>query len=325
VQKKIRADRVSYNGFTYYSGVVSGKELLQSSFVSRRDDDPKAGFNRALVAPRAREIARYLDTEQSTIPSNIVLSAQTNAKLTYARGSLSWTVGPDSFLVLDGQHRLFSMEHVDVDYPFAVAIFDGLSPQQEVRLFIDINTKQKGVPAALLLDIKQLAGTETSIEAQLRSLFDAVSTDPTSPLKGQLSPAAKKAGQISRVTFNNAVKKPLESGVLNQVSDEDDRARLVINYLTAARRTIQQSGAVHNNLTKATILQAFFEVFNEVVDQTLARDGVLRADNMSETMQPLSALDFDAYIGSNRPSKAKLVTDMRGHLSPNLAVTSEML
>jgi DGQHR domain-containing protein len=322
----LSATRVAYNGYTYYVGVASGKLLLANSRVSRRAEDPDQGFNRNLQVSRAREIARYLETEHSSIPTNIVLSAQAKANLSFRRSRLTWDEAPsDAFLVLDGQHRLFSMQHTDLDYDFGVAIYDGLTQQQEVQLFVDINTKQKGVPPALLLDIKQLAGSETTTEEKLRRLFDTVSQDVASPLRGQMSPAATKAGMVSRVTFNTALKKPVETGTLSQTDNDEDRARLVINYLSAVRRILRQSGAQRNDLTKATMLQAFFEIFDEVVDQTLARDGALRPDNLTVTLDPLSALDFDEYVGSNRPSKAKLVADMRAQLTSAPAVTSEML
>lgn len=319
-----RAVKVVQNRFTFYSAVLPGKALMRSSFVSRRTDDPVAGFNRALSRARAIDIARYID-RGFAIPTNIVLSAQGAAELGFSRGRLTWTeVAGGSFLVIDGQHRLFSMEHSETDLPFVVSIFHDLSRQDEVQLFIDINTNQKGVPPALLLDIKQLAGTETTIEEKLRRLFDAVAADRSTPLHGRFSAASKKTGSISRVTFNTALKKSVEAGVLNTL-EADDQAKLVANLLIAADRIIVSSGARNNDLTKATILQAFFEVFNDVADQTLQRAENLRPDSLTETMAPLASIDFDAYLGSNRPSKAKLVADMRAALLTPPTVTAEML
>jgi DNA sulfur modification protein DndB len=227
--------------------------------------------------------------------------------------------------VLDGQHRLFSMAYTEQDYYFVVAIYDQLSTQDEVQLFIDINTNQKGVPPALLLDIKHLAGTETDIETQLRRLFDDVATDRHSPLLGQMSPSATRSGYVSRVSFNAALKKRLEAGPLANLRSTEDQARLVINYLIAADRVLVTSGAVNNKLNKATVLQAFFEIFDEVVNLTLERAHSLKPDDLTETMIPLSRVPFDMYIGSNRPSKAKLVADMRAALLPTSSVTSDML
>lgn len=321
---KAKATRVRQNRFTFYSAVIPGKTLLPSSFVSRRNEDRQQGFNRVLSRTRAIDIARYLDRGLS-IPTNVILSAQPGANLTFTRGTLTWDEVPDAFLIIDGQHRLFSMEHSSKDYEFVVAIYNDLSRQDEVQLFIDINTNQKGVPPALLLDIKQLAGTETTIEERLRRIFDLVAANRDSPLYGAFSPAEKKAGKISRVTFNSALKNVVEAGVLATMTSTEDQAKLIVNYLIAADRVIVASGAQHNNLTKATILQSFFEVFNEVADVTLGKFGHLRPNDLSEIMSPLISIDYDAYVGSNRPSKAKLVADMRSALIASPTVTSDML
>lgn len=315
---------VKQNDFQFYSAIVPGKALLASCFVSRRGDETKGGFNRALSAARARDIARYLD-RGSTIPTNIIVSAQIGSGMEIENGTLSWEPNGANFLVLDGQHRLFSMEYTERDYDFVVAIYDDLSAQDEVQLFIDINTNQKGVPPALLLDIKHLAGTETNIETQLRALFDAISNERISPLYGRMSPSSTRSGYISRVTFNAALKKRLEAGPLANLNSQEDQIRLVLNYLIASDRVITASGAVNNRLNKSTVLQAFFEIFDEVVNLTLEQKSSLKPDDLSEVMAPLTRIEYDMYIGSNRPSKGRLVADMRAALMPRSSVTSDML
>ena len=295
-----------------------------SCFVSRRVENERGGFNRALSQARARDIARYLD-RGSTIPTNIVVSAQEGARITFKDGLLTWRPNGRNFLVLDGQHRLYSMAYTQKDFDFVVAVYDELSQQDEVQLFVDINTNQKGVPPALLLDIKHLAGTETDIESQLRNLFDAVSKDKASPLFGRMLPSSTRSGYISRVTFNTALKKRLEAGPLANLSSAEDQARLVVNFLIAADRVITASGATSNRLNKSTVLQAFFEIFDDVVTMTLDHQSQLKPDDLSTIMAPLARIDYDLYIGSNRPSKARMVADMRSALIPTASVTSDML
>lgn len=140
------ASRQSYNGYTFYSAPIMGKELLASCFVRRRKEQARRGFQRTLDVRRCREIARYLDADRLSIPTNIIISAQENADLRFDRGTLSWAGTERSFLVLDGQHRLFAMDYTQHDYPLLVAVYADLTPQQEVRLFTDINTKQRGYP-----------------------------------------------------------------------------------------------------------------------------------------------------------------------------------
>lgn len=320
----IPATRHRYNGYTFYSGAVDGKTLLASSFVRRRTEQSKRGFQRTLNVARCREIATYLDTNRLTVPTNIIVSAQRAASLTFKAGKLTWAHTDKAFLVLDGQHRLYAMDFCKNDYPLLVAVYDSLTPQQEVQLFVDINTKQRGVPAALLLDIKQLAGTETDVEEILRQLFDHVSADRNSPLKGLMSPSSTSAGKVTRVTFNSAMKAPMAGKTLPALGLDRQKA-LLVNYLAAADRTLTMAGAQRNRLTNATMLHAFLDLFEDVVGLTLERTKRVRADDLAETMTPLGDLNYDSYIGSNRPSRAKLIQDMRSLLIPPPSITDDML
>ena len=166
------------------------------------------GFQRELDEKRAREIAAYIDSGLGTIPSAIILSAQPDAGLEYdsTRKSLSFKPIRKSFLIIDGQHRVFGFMLAKRAFRVPVIIYSGLSRRDETRLFIDINSKQKGVPAELLLDIKKLAEYEKDEEALLREIFDTFMQEPSSALYGKLSPSSKASGKISRSVFNTALK-----------------------------------------------------------------------------------------------------------------------
>lgn len=166
------------------------------------------GFQRELDEKRAKEIAAYIDSGLGTIPSSIVLSAQQEANLEYdrVRKSLSFDAVRKAFLIIDGQHRVYGFMHAKKAFRVPVIIYSGLSRRDETRLFIDINSKQKGVPAELLLDIKKLAEYEKDEDELLREIFDSFLHEPTSALYGKLSPSSKVAGKISRSVFNASLK-----------------------------------------------------------------------------------------------------------------------
>jgi hypothetical protein len=67
-----------------------------------------------------------------------------------------------------------------------------------MRLFMDINTKQKPVPNELLLDIRRLSEVETQTEALLHSVFDLFNSREDSALAGRLSPAERKGHAVAR-------------------------------------------------------------------------------------------------------------------------------
>lgn len=192
----------------FYSLTLPSELLAETSFVIARDEDPIKGFQRELDEKRAREIAAYIDSGLGTIPNAIILSAQPDAELEYdsSRKSLSFKPIRKAFLIIDGQHRVFGFMLAEKAFRVPVIIYTGLSRRDETRLFIDINSKQKGVRAELLLDIKKLAEYEKDEEALLREIFDTFMQEPSSALYGKLSTASKAQGKISRSIFNTALK-----------------------------------------------------------------------------------------------------------------------
>ena len=193
----------------FYTCTLFGKVLARTCFVTRRSDDPDGGFQRALERKRATAIADYID-EGGSIPNAIVLSAQPEANLRTSGGkTLVFNDTPNAFLILDGQHRVYGFMLAKDELRVPVVIYNNLTRAEEAKLFIDINTTQRPVPNALLLDIRRLAETESNEESFLNDLFNLFYESPDSPLIGSLSRSEQIPGKISRVTFNNAVQPAL--------------------------------------------------------------------------------------------------------------------
>ena len=89
-------------------------------------------------------------------------------------------------------------------YRVPVIIYNELTPTQEARIFIDINTLQRPVPKELLLDIKRLADRESDDERMLDELFTSFETKPNSYLFNKLSRIDKQKGKILNRQFYRA-------------------------------------------------------------------------------------------------------------------------
>ena len=140
----------------FYSLTLPSELLGDTCYVVNREEDPLDGFQRELDAKRATEIAAYIDRGLGTIPSSIILSAQEEADLKYdsKKKTISFLKIPKAFLIIDGQHRVYGFMKAKSAIRVPVIIYAELSKRDETRLFIDINSKQKGVPTELLLDIR---------------------------------------------------------------------------------------------------------------------------------------------------------------------------
>ena len=203
----------------FYTLTMPSDVLARTCKVSTRKEDPKKGFQRILDVKRATEIAHYIDSGLGTIPNSIVLSAQEDAELKIVgKGkTLEFNDTPGAFLILDGQHRVYGFSKASTSLRVPVVVYNELTRNEESRLFIDINTKQRPVPSQLLLDIKQLADIEDEGETLLREIFDMFHAEVNSALSGHTAPFESAKNKITRVTFNSAVKPLLGRKLINRI------------------------------------------------------------------------------------------------------------
>lgn len=269
----------------FYTLTMPSDVLAKTCFVTTREEDPVAGFQRVLDKDRAKQIAEYIDSGLGTIPTSVVLSAQADAELrVVGKGkTVEFKAARKAFLVLDGQHRIFGFSLARTRLRVPVVIYNSLSKRDESRLFIDINTKQRPVPNELLLDIKKLAEYESDAEKLFGEVFDQFQDDPASPLFGMMSPAARTSGKISRVTLNAALK-PLFSVF------EDRDGAYVYEVLGAYIRAFMDGCSKLNAkraITNPTVFRAMVQFFPEVGARVKDRFKTYTADNFAAVLGPV--------------------------------------
>jgi DNA sulfur modification protein DndB len=253
----------------------------------------------------------------------VVLSAQEDAQIRYnsTNKTLAFERTQRAFLVLDGQHRLWGhqicLERFGKDHRVPLSIYENLSRAEETRLFIDINTKQVGVPAALLLDIKQLAQIESERDSILRDLFDGIRKNPRLKFSALMSPAKSVAGKVSRVTFNRAVGQALDSSVL-QGLDNKKRITLLSNYIEAFERALDDQKL----LTRSAFLEAIFDVFEQAIRQSLLSYKDAKTDSIIKVIRPIAKY---SYADSSLRSVGQLKKVVRSALAGSIAIQSDML
>jgi DGQHR domain-containing protein len=277
---------VSQGRHRFYTLSMPSEVLAKTSTVDNRALNPIDGFQRKLDEKRADEIARYIDEGLGTIPTSIVLSAQEDAALVYERTkrSITFRITPRSFLILDGQHRVFGFAKARTSLRVPVVIYNNLSRADECRLFIDINTKQRPVPNELLLDIKRLAETETDDESLRRDIFDLFANEPASPLAGLMSPSSRARGKISRVTFDSALRTAW--GAFE--SSDPQQAYLILGAYIHACLNGLRAVQCAEQITNPTLFRALVFLFPEVAQRVSDRhNSDFSVQNFDEVLQPV--------------------------------------
>lgn len=288
----------------FYTLVLPSHILAATCTVEARLENPIDGFQRLLDKKRARDIADYIDAGFGTVPSAIILSAQPRAQLHYDRktGDLRFRNDPRSFLIIDGQHRVYGFNLATKSVNVPVVVYNRLTRAQECQLFMDINTKQRPVPPELLLDIRRLSETESAAEALLHNVFDLFSGETDSVLFGLLSPSERRKGKISRVTFNAALKSI--DGAFVDAAPKD--VYQVLNaYLKACVSGLQFHGA-EANIVNPALFKSLILLFTNVAERVSDRHGGhYTVQNFEEVLGPFF----------RRLKKSELPKPATGHLA----------
>lgn len=251
------ASLVTQGQHKFYTLTLPVEVIASCCSTNPRSEDPVSGFQRSLDEKRAASIAEYVRTG-GVIPSSIILSAQQASALEYnsKNKTIGFNVGESSFLIIDGQHRVYGFRMLndigfdEIKLRIPVVIFTELSPMQEAKIFIDVNTQQKPVPKELLLDIKKLAETESADEALLDVIFTLFEEQNDSCLKGKLSRFEKHRAKISKVTFYEAFKPLLKTF---SISNPNNLYQIINSYLYAVKDVLQKGSFNFNELiTKPT-------------------------------------------------------------------------
>lgn len=285
---KFTFNLITQGRYKFYSLTLDIGLLAKICYVTTREEDAEEGFQRVLDKKRAQEIADYIDEGLGTIPTSIILSAQPEAELQLVKNRkiLQFTEKPNSFLVLDGQHRIYGFnlaKSKKVRVP--VTIYNGLSRTEESKLFIDINTKQRPVPNELLLAIKRLAESETDSEHFIMAIFDLFNNETDSPLLGLLSSASKARNKLSRVTFNQAMKPLL--GMFN-AKEPQEVYEILRAYLEAFLVYLLRLDADNTIITRPTVFRVVLKLFKDVGERVNYKYGSnYSVDNFIDILKPM--------------------------------------
>jgi len=320
-EETVSVSRVTQGKTKFFTLTMPVSILAECATVDTRDASPILGFQRRLDARRAQEIADYVDAGNS-IPTSIVLSAQAAANLRYnsVNRSITFTRTPASFLILDGQHRVFGFAKAKTKtLRVPVVIYDGLTREEECRLFIDINTKQRPVPNALLLDIKRLAERETDEDSLLRDVFDRFASDTSSPLFGRMSSAESKVGTISRVTFNSALKAIVDVFENKEV----DGIYAALSAYLSAWMVVLRRNDTGELLLNATVFKATLLLFSDVAERVDARGGKLSVDNFEAAMAALESAKVMILLAKHGGKVGDLHKALKSELTKGFKVRTK--
>ncbi len=223
------ASRGKMGGQTFYSFMISPDHLLKIAYVGHKaipDVENLTTYQRMLKPHRLKKIAAFIN-DGGRFPTNIVLNLKTGQRsrrerpLTFevvetaggaAFGRLHLPPVYASAWVIDGQHRLYGYAQARRENGFKedssllpVLAYDNLPAEEEMNLFIDINSKQEKVRTNLLVELYSDLHWNSpdpgeAFQALLSRTASRLNSDPTSPLHDRMIVTGKKKNHLRCLT-----------------------------------------------------------------------------------------------------------------------------
>lgn len=190
---KIPALKGEMGGNKYYICSIEPSKLLKIGFVLHRtrvNDSMAPTYQRLLVPKRIPEITKFIDNG-GYFPNSIIInfnSEKENSKIAFrpikaetdSQSEFGYLFIPHAYgiaFIIDGQHRLYGYaqsKHKD-DSTIPVVAFENMPSEEQLKIFMDINEKQKAVSPSLRIDlVEDLCWNATTLDSRMKALRSSI-------------------------------------------------------------------------------------------------------------------------------------------------------
>ncbi|UZE93714.1 MAG: DGQHR domain-containing protein [Candidatus Pacearchaeota archaeon] len=289
-------------------GVMKAKDLLKITKANPRhyneELDTYAGIQREINDKKIKQLKKFIMTSDATFP-NTIIGALKPDKFDFdgKKSTLKIEKNPESFAVIDGQHRLASFKNeslISNDFDLIVSFFLGLDLEEQAYLFSIINMTQKKLNPSLVQDLTELF-TIITPEKLAHNLATVFNNEKKSPWFKKIKMLGKNVGSykgvLSQYTFtkgiteliadveryyeirdilkNNKKRKSLESLKMDSekyvlwkhyINEEDNFIYKLLNvYFITIKKVFQKEWGNKNYiLTKTTGYNAFMRLLRDL-------------------------------------------------------------
>ena len=207
---------------------IEPTKLLKMGFVLHRtaaNDFDLPTYQRLLVPKKIKDITKFVE-EGGYFPNSIIINInqtkkhkidfQADAKLDGNKSRLGILRIPNVYgmaYIIDGQHRVYGYagsKRKDTNTVPVVA-FVGMTPEEQLKIFMEINQNQKAVSKDLRLDLEEdLLWNSDSLASRLRALRSSIikvlANKKESPLYNMIT-VGEDTANLSFTSFDNAFTK----------------------------------------------------------------------------------------------------------------------
>jgi DNA sulfur modification protein DndB len=205
-----------------YSFFIKAKDLLRIAYIFHSDTsvEGKKGYQRLVKPARRKQVETYI-VNGGSFPNSLIVSLNEEVEFESLNdvdpntelGTLTLPNKYGSVFIIDGQHRLYGYANIEEKYDevLSVTAFKNLEIENQIQLFIDINSKQKPVSPSLLIDLNAdllwaSNNVNEAIVALRTRLITNLGSSNSSPLAGRIKIGEKKNTRLRCITVDYILK-----------------------------------------------------------------------------------------------------------------------
>ena len=271
------------------------KGLVNWEFLEKKISASGEAFQRPIIERKIAELVNYyLQCAESgtlpAIPGSVLLVSDRRLDFTPTRdnadlGTVKLPEQPGTMRALDGQHRLLALhqlaeKHNLTDFQVPAVVFDSLTPDQVVELFVTINSKHTKLNPSHLIS---LAGRRLYRDDNLAAAHDVIrglNEDEHSPLHGQIKVLGVGKGTVTQASLADELRDVFTAmsaaGPRTSKEFRENAKRFFLNYFKAIEKVFPKAFSSRKYSIKTGIaLRAFLRVSPHVIAMIRHRGGDL--------------------------------------------------
>jgi len=308
----------------------SGK--VNWEFLEKRISASEQAYQRPIIQKKIEELVTYyLQCADSgtlpTIPGSVLLVSDRRLEFAPSSGradigSLKLPEESGILRALDGQHRLLALhqlaeKHNLKDFQVPAVVFDSLTPDQVVELFVTINSKHTKLNPSHLMS---LAGRRLYRDENLAAAHDVIrglNEDEHSPLYHQIKVLGIGKGSVTQAALADELRDVFAAmdAAGGRISREfrENAKRFFLNYFKAAGRAFPVAFAGRKySIRTSTALRAFIRIVPYVIAMIRSRGGdVWSAGELDAALRPWAEAIGDRRFETETVWKEKMTGGTR--------------
>jgi DGQHR domain-containing protein len=301
-------------------------------FLEKKIAASEQAFQRPIIQRKIEELVNYyLQCADSgtlpAIPGSVLLVSEKRLEFVPGggradAGSLKLPEESGILRALDGQHRLLALhqlaeKHNLKDFQVPAVVFDSLTADQVVELFVTINSKHTKLNPSHLIS---LSGRRLYRDENLAAAHDvirALNEDEGSPLKGQIKVLGIGRGSVTQASLADELRDVFASmdAAGGRIAREfrENAKRFFLNYFKAAGRAFPAAFAGRKySIKSSTSLRAFIRIVPYVIAMIRSRGGdVWSAGELDAALRPWGEAIGDKRFETEGQWKEKMTGGTR--------------